>query len=65
MAKTDWLGGLWLRTWDGAYPYFWKNSDGSWQYQPKFQSRQTSTIKLSYSCGPKTDEFFRNPITEL
>ena len=51
-AHPDGSGGLWLWmkdhgwlwTRDGAYPYFWKNADGSWQYllgtqngQPVFQ----------------------------
>ena len=39
-AHPDGTGGLWLwmqeQSWlwtkNGAYPYFWKNSDGSWQY---------------------------------
>ena len=39
-AHPDSTGGLWLWMQDqgwlwtknGAYPYFWKNSDGSWQY---------------------------------
>jgi hypothetical protein len=39
-AHPDGLGGLWLwmkdHRWlwtrEGAYPYFWKNSDGSWHY---------------------------------
>ena len=39
-AHPDGSGGLWLWmkdhgwlwTRDGAYPYFWKNADGSWQY---------------------------------
>jgi hypothetical protein len=39
-AHPDGSGGLWLWmkehgwlwTREGAYPYFWKNADGSWQY---------------------------------